>query len=45
MFIQNLQLAIVMKDDTFDRENYNDDETIRSVPRLFFQDIPSNLET
>ena len=34
-FLQSLELAFVMNDNNFNRENYDDSETVKSVPRLF----------
>ena len=34
-FLEGLELAFVMNDNKFSRENYDDDETVKKVPRLF----------
>ena len=44
-FLQDIELAFVMNDNNFNRENYNDLETVKSVPRLFLLDLPTDLQT
>ena len=38
-FLEDVQLAIAMKDSTFHRENYNDSETVKQINRLFLESI------
>ena len=36
-FLEILILAITMSDNTFSRENYNDNETVKQINRLFLE--------
>ena len=44
-FLQNMQLVIAMKDNIYNRENYNDGETVKPVSRLFFSDLQNDQIT